>query len=125
MATFCGSTWPSERTVRSTAANPEARQASPILTPVPKGSDCAWAWVLTHCRWRDQSCVTSFCGGAAWAEASVGKPTSLTAHAVVAAATPVKKSRLSITILLQCVWMEKLSRYHRNLTEPIASFPLV
>src|SRR5579862_2194329 len=50
VATFCGSTWPSERTVRSTAANPEARQASPILIPVPMGSDCACACVLTHCR---------------------------------------------------------------------------
>ena len=38
-----GWTWPSERTVRSTAAKPEARQASPTLTPVPYGSEFAWA----------------------------------------------------------------------------------
>ena len=102
VATLLGCTCPSLRTVRSTAAKPAARQASPTLTPVPKGSATCWACVPTHCRWRDQSCVTSVWAGAACAEAAVGKVSSLAASAVTAAAAPVRNSRRSIRLLLTC-----------------------
>src|SRR5439155_2757354 len=58
-----------------------------------------------HTRWpRDWS--SDVCSSDL-AEASVGNAPSLTAHAVAAAATPVKKSRLSITVLLYCVRSEE------------------
>src|SRR6266576_6829657 len=114
VATSAGRTWPPSRTVRSTAVYPPARMACPTATPVPNGSESVWAAVFTHCTWRDQIDGTSTWLGAAWAEASVGNATSLTAHAVAATAAPVKKSRLSITPPLVRV-MEKLSRYRRKL----------
>src|SRR5256885_2822451 len=100
VATSAGRTWPPSRTVRSTAVYPPARMACPTATPVPNGSESVWAAVFTHCTWRDQIDGASVWPGTTWAEASVGDDRSLAAHAVAAAAAPVRKSRLSITILL-------------------------